>query len=200
MGFIHLKWCSPGFLYQPSGYSLGRGYSLPGPFWNGRVTFFSKVMWGSPMLLPSTSALSVPFTATWRKHKNLAYIFFSPHKRFMLIVFFLVICRGSIRPWKSRVSRVMRGVNIFVRPSTSQVFLDMLLHGAQPHPHELFGQLLVLLSVAWDSDFFFREHFLGRCVEKKVFDVTESMLPKLPVSTWENCSFSIQGLDYAAAI
>lgn len=47
------------------------------------------VMWGSPMLLPSTSALSVPFT----------------------------------------------------------VLLDIMLHGAQPDTHELFGQMLVLLSV-----------------------------------------------------
>ena len=82
LGFERLQW--------PSGTLV-----LLGTFCSALVAFAVNalylciVMWGSPMLLPSTSALSVPFT----------------------------------------------------------VFLDMLLHGAQPHLHELFGQLLVLLSV-----------------------------------------------------
>ena len=31
----------------------------------GGARFFVEVMWGSPMLLPGTSALSVPLTAGW---------------------------------------------------------------------------------------------------------------------------------------
>ena len=62
-----------------------------------------EVMWGSPMLLPSTSVLSVPLTA--------ACMLADPH----------IVC---------------------------EVFLDVMLHEAEPGTAELFGQVLVLLSVA----------------------------------------------------
>ena len=43
---------------------------------------------------------------------------------------------------------VRQGPRVWRNLTLLEVFLDMLLHGAQPHLHELFGQLLVLLSVA----------------------------------------------------
>jgi len=66
----------------------------------------------------------------------------------------------------------------------------MLLHGAQPHLHELFGQLLVLLSVAGAL---------------RIFEASKACFFFFPEkagfsNTGKGRFLSCQGLDYAAAI
>ena len=79
---------------------------------------------------------------------------------------------------------VRQGPRVWRNLTLLEVFLDMLLHGAQPHLHELFGQLLVLLSVA------------GKL---RIFEASKACFlfrEKARFFKHGGC----QGLDYAAAI